>query len=84
MGLGIYPQLPVARGATISRGSLLSFLLAATVIAAVPELAQASEFRPIDSGAPFAIGDSLNAQSVDYCGPGKRRALLLSGGGVKG
>jgi predicted acylesterase/phospholipase RssA len=68
----------------MSRGSLLSFLLAATVIAAVPGLAQDPEFRPVDSGASFAIGDSPNAQSLDYCDPGKRRALVLSGGGLKG
>ena len=68
----------------MSRGSLLSFLLAATVIAAVPGLAQDPEFRPVDAGAAYAIGDSLNAQSLDYCESGKRRALVLSGGGLKG
>jgi predicted acylesterase/phospholipase RssA len=66
------------------RGSLLSFLLAATVAAAVPGLAQDPEFRAIGSGADFALKNSLDAQSLDYCDLGKRRALVLSGGGLKG
>jgi len=65
----------------MSRGSLLSFLLAATVIAAVPGLAQDAESPPV---AAAATGDSLKAQSLEYCDPTKRRALVLSGGGLKG
>src|SRR4051812_15360521 len=67
----------------MSRGSLLS-LLAATVIAAVPGLAQDPEFRPVDPGAAFAMGNSPTAQALDHCDPDKKRALVLSGGGLKG
>jgi hypothetical protein len=46
--------------------------------------AQDRESRPIDPGAAFARGNSSTAQSLDYCDPGKQRALVLSGGGLKG
>ena len=50
----------------------------------VPGFAQDHESRPIDPGAAFAMGNSSTAQSLDYCDPGKNRALILSGGGLKG
>lgn len=68
----------------MSRESLLSLLLAATIIAPVPGFAQDQESRPIDPGAAIAMGNSPTAQSLDNCDPGKRRALVLSGGGLKG
>jgi predicted acylesterase/phospholipase RssA len=69
----------------MSRASLLSFLSAAILaIAAVPGLAQDPESRPIDPGAAFAMGNSPTPQTLDYCDPGKKRALVLSGGGLKG
>jgi hypothetical protein len=68
----------------MSRGSLLVFLLAAAATAAVPGLAQDPKSPPSEPGTAFAIGDSLNARGPDYCDPGKRRALVLSGGGLKG
>jgi hypothetical protein len=68
----------------MSRASLLSFLLAAIAIAAVPGIAQDPESRPIDPGAAFAMGNSPVAQTFDHCDPGKKRALVLSGGGLKG
>ena len=68
----------------MSRGSLLSFLLAAIAIATVPGSAQAPESRPIDEGAAVAMENSLNPQNPDFCDPEKKRALVLSGGGLKG
>jgi predicted acylesterase/phospholipase RssA len=68
----------------MSRASVLIFVVATTVIVAVPGLAQSPEFRPAVPGAAFATGDSLHTQSLEYCDPGKRRALVLSGGGLKG
>src|SRR5262249_53851925 len=50
----------------------------------VPGLAQDRASRPIDPGAAFAMGNSPTAENVDYCDPGKKRALVLSGGGLKG
>jgi len=64
--------------------SLLSCLLAATVIAALPALAQDSESRRVDTGTAVAMENSPTAQSLDYCDPEKKRALVLSGGGLKG
>src|SRR4051794_4773691 len=66
------------------RASLSSFLLAALAIAAVPGLAQNPESRPIDPGAAFAMGNSPTPQPLDHCDPGMKRALVLSGGGLKG
>ena len=67
----------------MSRRLLLSFL-AAIVITAVPVFAQDPETRPIEPGAALAMGNSPTTQSADYCDPGKKRALVLSGGGLKG
>src|SRR3954451_19434435 len=66
------------------RASLSTFLLAALAIAGVPGLAQNPESRPIDPGAAFAMGNSSTVQTLDRCDPGKKRALVLSGGGLKG
>jgi predicted acylesterase/phospholipase RssA len=69
----------------MSRASLLSFLSAAIIaIATVPGRAQDLESRPIDPGAAFAMGNSSTVQTLDRCDPGKKRALVLSGGGLKG
>jgi predicted acylesterase/phospholipase RssA len=66
----------------IKGGTFLLFLVFA--VGNVPGFAQDRESRPIDSDAAFAMGNSLTAQSLDYCDPGKKRALVLSGGGLKG
>lgn len=66
-----------------SRGSLLT-LLAAMAIAAVPGFAQDGESRPIDSDAVVETGNSQTTQALNYCEPEKKRALVLSGGGLKG
>jgi len=68
----------------MSGGSLLSFLLAATVIAARPALAQDADSPPVEPGTAAAMGISPTAPSLDYCDPEKKRALVLSGGGLKG
>src|SRR4051794_13890555 len=69
----------------MSRASRLSFLSAAIIaIATVPGRAQDLESRPIDPGAAFAMGNSSTVQTLDRCDPGKKRALVLSGGGLKG
>jgi len=75
--------MELARGETIKFRSLLS-LLAAVAFAAVSGFAQDRESRPIDPSAAFAMGNSPTAQSSDYCDPAKKRALVLSGGGLKG
>src|SRR3954454_14587845 len=76
--------MELARAKTIKfRGSQLS-LLAAAALASVSGFAQDRESRPIDPGAAFAIGNSPTAQGSDYCDPAKKRALVLSGGGLKG
>src|SRR3954470_15317694 len=76
--------MELARAKTIKfRGSLLS-LLAAAALAAVSGFAQDRQSRPIDPDAAFAIGNSPTAQGSDYCDPAKKRALVLSGGGLKG
>jgi hypothetical protein len=68
----------------MSRASLSTFLLAALAIAGVPGLAQNPESRPIDPEAAFAMGNSPTPQTLDHCDPGVKRALVLSGGGLKG
>jgi len=68
----------------MSWASLLSFLLAAIAVAAIPGRTQDLESRPIDPGAAVAMGNSPTPQSAAYCDPGKKRALVLSGGGLKG
>jgi predicted acylesterase/phospholipase RssA len=68
----------------MSRASLLSFLLAAMAVASVPGLAQDLKSRPIDPRAAVAMENSPKAQTLDYCDPAKKRALVLSGGGLKG
>src|SRR3954453_24102874 len=76
--------MELARAKTIKfRGSLLS-LLAAAALVAVSGFAQDPQSRPIDPDAAFAIGNSPTAQGSDYCDPAKQRALILSGGGLKG
>jgi len=75
--------MELTRGETIKFRSLLS-LLAAVAFAAVPGSAQDREWRPIDPSAAYAMGNSPTAQSSDYCNPAKKRALVLSGGGLKG
>jgi predicted acylesterase/phospholipase RssA len=62
-------------------GFLLLLVLA---VSNVPGFTQDRESRPTDSGATFAMGDSSTGQSLDRCDPGKKRALVLSGGGLKG
>src|SRR6266576_829410 len=46
--------------------------------------AQDRESRPIDPATAFAMGNSPTAQNLEYCDPGKKSALVLSGGGLKG
>jgi predicted acylesterase/phospholipase RssA len=59
-------------------------LLLVFAVGNVRVFSQDRESRPIDPGAAFAMGNSYAAQSLDYCDPGKKRALVLSGGGLKG
>jgi len=59
-------------------------LLAAIAVACVPALAQDPKPQGSDSGTAYAARNSPTAQSVGYCDPGKERALVLSGGGLKG
>src|SRR3954447_5643674 len=76
--------MELARGERIKfRGPLLS-LAAAVALTAVAGFAQDRESRPIDPRAAFAIGNSPTPQGSDYCDPAKKRALVLSGGGLKG
>jgi predicted acylesterase/phospholipase RssA len=65
------------------KGSALPLLL---VLAAgnLAGFAQDRQGRPLDSGAATVMENSPTAQSLDYCDPGKKRALVLSGGGLKG
>ena len=65
------------------RGSLLIFL-AAIAIAAVPGFAQDGESRAIEHGAVVEMENSETTQALNYCEPEKKRALVLSGGGLKG
>jgi predicted acylesterase/phospholipase RssA len=67
----------------ISRGSLLS-LVAGIAIAASPGFAQDHESPPISPAAAFEIGTSQTTPALNYCDPEKKRALVLSGGGLKG
>ena len=67
----------------VSRGSLFS-LVAGIVIAASPGFAQDHESPPIAPGAAFEMGNSQTTQALNYCEPEKKRALVLSGGGLKG
>jgi predicted acylesterase/phospholipase RssA len=62
-------------------GFLLLLVLA---LGNVPGIAQDHESRAIDPSASLVTGSSPTAQSLDYCDPGKKRALVLSGGGLKG
>jgi predicted acylesterase/phospholipase RssA len=62
-------------------GFLLLFVL---VVGTVSGFAQDRETRPVDPDEAVAMGNSLTAENLDYCVPGKKRALLLSGGGLKG
>ena len=66
-----------------SRGSLL-ILLAAIAITSVPGFTQDGESRPIDPGAVVEVGNPQTTQALNYCEPEKKRALVLSGGGLKG
>jgi predicted acylesterase/phospholipase RssA len=66
----------------IKGGAFLLLLVFA--VGNVPGFAQDRETRPIDPDAATAMGNSPTAQSLDYCDPGKKRALVLSGGGLKG
>jgi predicted acylesterase/phospholipase RssA len=59
-------------------------LVAAIAIAVVPALAQDPKPQPRGPGAAYADGNLPMAQSVNYCDPGIKRALVLSGGGLKG
>jgi predicted acylesterase/phospholipase RssA len=59
-------------------------LLAAIAIAAGPGFAQDHESPPIDPGAASEMGNSQTTQALNYCEPEKKRALVLSGGGLKG
>src|SRR5437764_1085536 len=68
----------------MSLASLLSFRAAAIIAIAVTCHAQDPESRPVDPGAALAMGNSSKAQTLEYCDPGKKRALVLSGGGLKG
>jgi predicted acylesterase/phospholipase RssA len=65
------------------KGSRFLLLLALAVVN-VPGLAQEADSHPIDPGAAVAMGNSVTAQTLDHCDPGKKRALVLSGGGLKG
>lgn len=58
-------------------------LLIAISIAGAPALAQGPEPQ---SGTPrvYEVQDSSKAHSVDHCDPAMNRALVLSGGGLKG
>src|SRR3954452_22097215 len=67
----------------MSLASLLSFRAAAIIAIAVTWLAQKAESRPIDPEAAFAMGNSPTPQTLDHCDPGVKRALVLSGGGLK-
>ena len=66
----------------ILRGSLS--LLAAIAIAAGPGFAQDHESPPIYFDAASEIRNSQATQDLYYCDPEKKRALVLSGGGLKG
>ena len=70
------------RSKMIKRSGFLLLLVFA--VGNVPGFAQERESRPIDPDAAFAMGNSSPAQSLDCCDPGKKRALVLSGGGLKG
>jgi predicted acylesterase/phospholipase RssA len=59
-------------------------LLLVFAVGTIPGFTQDRESRLIDSSAAFAMGNSPPAQSLDYCDPEKKRALVLSGGGLKG
>ena len=59
-------------------------LVAAISLAAGPGFAQDHESPPIDPGAAFKMGNSQTTQALNYCEPEKKRALVLSGGGLKG
>ena len=60
----------------------LSFL-AAIAMAGIPALAQDHTPQPGDSGV-YAAHNSSKEQSVEHCDPAIKRALVLSGGGLKG
>lgn len=62
----------------------LLILLATIAIATVQGFAQDGESRRIDPDAPFEMANSQTTQALDYCEPEKKRALVLSGGGLKG
>lgn len=72
--------MPIRSKMTKGCGFLLLLVLAAVN---VPGFAQ-DESRPIDPSAAFGMGNSPTALTLDYCDPGKKRALVLSGGGLKG
>jgi len=59
-------------------------LAAGIAIAASPGFAQDHESPAIDPGAAFEMGNSQTTQALNYCEPEKKRALVLSGGGLKG
>jgi hypothetical protein len=59
-------------------------LLSVLAVGSVSARAQDRESRPIDSGTAVAGGNSPTAQTIDSCDPEKKRALVLSGGGLKG
>jgi hypothetical protein len=59
-------------------------LVAAIGIAAGPAFAQDHESLPISPGAAFEMGNSQTTPALNYCEPEKKRALVLSGGGLKG
>lgn len=75
----IFPVLPPI----ISRRSLLS-VVAAISIAASPGFAKDHESAPMSPDAVFEIGTSQTTPALDYCQPEKNRALVASGGGLKG
>ncbi len=58
-------------------------LLVAIAIAGVPALAQDPKPQP-GAHRVYEAQDSSKAQNVDYCDPAMKRALVLSGGGLKG
>jgi len=56
----------------------------AIVIAAGAAFAQDHESPPISPEAGFETGTSQKSAALNYCQPEKNRALVLSGGGLKG